>query len=212
MRSLRSGFRQSLMLAAITIGGTTAVFFGVALMNRSVVQRQPLETTAPVSFTVSSVQPRQAEKHLPLPRKPSLTPAPKLAPVPDFGGQRSSVQIEMPAFAPESFTEASSSLLGDLEHIELTEDTVDVKPTVRSNPLTYPPLAKKRQIEGRVLVCVLIDAEGKVKKVRILESDPPGVFDDTVLQALPQWLFTPAQYRGETVPVWATIPLVFELL
>jgi protein TonB len=201
-----------LVVACITLGGTALVLVGVALMNRSAAEREPVGRASVVSFTVAPVEPRQPE---PRPDSTIEPPSPadaNLAPPPDFGSRQSTVQIRMPEFTPRIGTEPASSLLGDLEHVELTEDTVDVKPVARSRPLNYPLLAKRRQIEGRVLVRVLIDREGRVQKVKILDSDPPGVFDDAVLEALPRWLFSPARYRGQAVAVWATVPLVFELL
>jgi protein TonB len=50
-----------------------------------------------------------------------------------------------------------------------------------------------------------------VEKVKVLESSPPGVFDDVAAQGVQGWKFEPASYKGEAVRVWATQKVRFDL-
>jgi TonB family protein len=123
--------------------------------------------------------------------------------------------MEMPAGTGETQTwdgaPGGVSPVDDLGKTIWTEESVDVKPQVRNNPLAYPEMARRRRIEGRVTVKALIDTEGRVQTVKVLDAQPEGVFEESVLRSLPRWRFSPAMYRGQAVSVWATIPIVFAL-
>lgn len=75
----------------------------------------------------------------------------------------------------------------------------------------YPFRAKRLGIEGNVRVKFLVDATGRVSHVNILESNPPGIFDESVLKALPSWRFTPGELGGKAVNTWMSTVIQFEL-
>jgi TonB family protein len=64
----------------------------------------------------------------------------------------------------------------------------DVKPVRKVKP-KYPPEAEAQHIEGRVKVRLSVDLEGNVTDVAMLLSEPPGVFDAAVLEAVRQYKF-----------------------
>lgn len=80
----------------------------------------------------------------------------------------------------------------------------------RMKPL-YPFRAKRLGIEGNVKVKFLVDAAGRVSRVTILESNPPGIFDESVLKALPSWKFTPGELGGKAVNTWVSTVIQFDL-
>ena len=80
----------------------------------------------------------------------------------------------------------------------------------RMKPL-YPFRAKRLGIEGSVSVKFLVDAAGRVSRVTILESNPPGIFDESVLKALPSWKFTPGELGGNAVNTWVSTVIEFDL-
>lgn len=80
----------------------------------------------------------------------------------------------------------------------------------RMKPL-YPFRAKRLGIEGSVSVKFLVDATGRVSRVTILGSNPPGVFDESVLKALPSWKFTPGELGGNAVNTWVSTVIQFDL-
>ena len=56
----------------------------------------------------------------------------------------------------------------------------------------YPPDARAKRIEGRVLLIVVIDGSGKVEDdVQVIESIP--MLDQAAIDAVHQWKFTPAR-------------------
>lgn len=104
------------------------------------------------------------------------------------------------------------SLLGKTGNAVMTEDLVDVPPRAKSRgAFRYPPAAKKKGIKGYVVLSVLVDTDGAVRQVQVLESNPSGVFDDAALQGVRSWQFEPAKYKGESVRVWAKQRIRFDL-
>lgn len=74
-----------------------------------------------------------------------------------------------------------------------------IVPISRVNP-EYPREALRRNIEhGRVIARLNIDEKGNVTEVKIVEADPPRVFDREVINALSQWKFQAdgEKYIGE---------------
>ncbi|WP_158379881.1 TonB family protein [Candidatus Williamhamiltonella defendens] len=53
----------------------------------------------------------------------------------------------------------------------------------------YPARALAFRIEGKVKVQYDIDDQGRVKNIRLLESDPPHIFERNVKTAMKKWKF-----------------------
>jgi protein TonB len=66
-------------------------------------------------------------------------------------------------------------------------------------------------LSGAVEVRFLVNAEGFVRDVRILESNPPDIFDDSVLKVLPTWRFKPGKFRGKAVDTLVVTTIEFKL-
>jgi TonB family protein len=66
-------------------------------------------------------------------------------------------------------------------------------------PPEYPAAARRRGLEGCVLAEVMIGADGSVTDVSILESDHPGIFDQSMREAQRTARYQPANRAG--VPV-----------
>jgi periplasmic protein TonB len=64
----------------------------------------------------------------------------------------------------------------------------DVKPVKKVRP-KYPREAEDQKIEGRVKVRLKVELDGTVSNVEVLLAEPPGVFDDAVLEAVRQYVF-----------------------
>ena len=73
----------------------------------------------------------------------------------------------------------------------------------------YPDLARKAQIEGKVVVTVTIDKKGNVEKAIIFKSIP--MLDEAAVAAAMQCKFKPAKQRDKFVKVKMNIPFDFKL-
>ncbi len=83
-------------------------------------------------------------------------------------------------------------------------------PTKRVMPV-YPPAARARNLEGRVVLRAVVDRAGQVEQaITVVDSIP--LLDAAAVEALRQWRFTPGQDRdGHTVRVLIDLPIRFQL-
>jgi protein TonB len=89
---------------------------------------------------------------------------------------------------------------------------VEVKPQVlKTVEPVYPEMAKKAGIEGRVTVKALVDEEGRVTHVDVIQSTNP-IFDEPAKRAAMGFLFKPGMQRDRPVKVYMAIPFRFQLI
>jgi len=100
----------------------------------------------------------------------------------------------------------------DLGGVGFNLSEVDEVPAaLRSVPPQYPFGAKRRHVEGEVVVRMLVTSRGDPSRLSIHKSDPPGVFDKAALSAAKRWKFRPGRYKGKAVDTWVLLPFKFEL-
>ena len=80
-----------------------------------------------------------------------------------------------------------------------------------SQNVKYPPMAAKNNIQGRVVLQFVIDAEGQVGEVKVARSVDPELDAEAVrvVKTLPN--FIPGRVNGKNVAVWYTLPLNFKM-
>lgn len=71
-------------------------------------------------------------------------------------------------------------------------------PIVRIPP-RYPQRALMRNVEGWVLLEFTITASGTVEDIRVVEAEPPNVFDQESMRALRNWKYQPKLVNGRPV-------------
>jgi TonB family protein len=74
---------------------------------------------------------------------------------------------------------------------------------------TYPPLARKADLEGTVYISLLVRKDGRVGKAKILKG--PNIFRKSALAAVSQFIFKPGKQNTRPVQVWMTVPIQFTL-
>jgi protein TonB len=85
-------------------------------------------------------------------------------------------------------------------------------PSLIENPKPpYPMIARRRKMEGVVLLRVEVLADGGVGEIEVKRSSGYNILDETALRAVKKWRFLPATLNGISVKVWASIPIRFEL-
>ena len=148
----------------------------------------------------------QKAKPKPKPKPKQTTPK---APMPDLGAMLNGIAMDIPEFATENIAGDSSELLEDIaEDAVMSEGVVDSKPRALSrSAMEYPENANGAK--GYVIVNLLIAKDGTVEIAKVLESQPSGVFDNTVLNGVRNWRFAPAKYKGKPVKIWAKQKISF---
>jgi protein TonB len=75
----------------------------------------------------------------------------------------------------------------------------------------YPDSARREGKEGRVLLRVLIDEEGRTKAVEVNASSGHDMLDHAATEAIKKWRFVPARSGGKPVETWIKVPIDFQL-
>ena len=83
-------------------------------------------------------------------------------------------------------------------------------PTLKTKP-SYPPRALRSGVEGVVTVEFTIAINGSVKDAKIIRSNPPKIFDRSVLKAITKWKFNPEVVDSNAVEKRARQDIHFKL-
>jgi len=75
----------------------------------------------------------------------------------------------------------------------------------------YPENLRKREIEGKVHLKVLINKEGKTIQVEMHTSSGYQGFDREAVQSVYKWQFEPAKLGNTDRDSWVLIPVIFRL-
>ena len=75
----------------------------------------------------------------------------------------------------------------------------------------YPAAAKRRNIEGWIKVKFLVDEQGQVDRVSVLEAEPEGIFDQAVLRCVSAWRFKPGTKGGVAVKALVEQTITFKM-
>ena len=75
----------------------------------------------------------------------------------------------------------------------------------------YPDSARRQGREGRVLLRVLVDDQGRSKKVEINSSSGNDALDRAAAEAIKRWRFHPARSGDQPIESWVSVPIDFRL-
>ena len=132
-----------------------------------------------------------------LPDKP---PQPKRPPQPEIELDDTkpppiqNLDIDIPDF--DVPTDFKGAFLGDISN--LGSGTSQLIPLVKVAP-RCPPEAALAGINGEVLLNLLVNASGRVEKIRLLRANPPRVFNREATRAVRRWQFKPKTIDGVAV-------------
>lgn len=198
--------------ASLLIGGmgTFGVMALVLVMNSSQLRKQDEASAGEVQFQVQAPKPKKKPQQQRRQRQKPRRQSRAKPPAPVVGANLAGMSFGLDSLEG-ALGDDMNSLLGDVNNVVMTAETVDELPTPISQVApSAPSRARSKGIEGLVVVSVLIGVDGRVQNVKVVESRPPGVFDDAVTSAVKQWTFNPAMYQGEPVPLRVDYPFRFQ--
>ncbi|MEM7038326.1 MAG: energy transducer TonB, partial [Bacteroidota bacterium] len=106
---------------------------------------------------------------------------------------------------------AKTKLPGMNDFILLEKEPAAVNMDEIRKLIGYPPMAKEAEIEGKVIVRVLVNKFGDYVKHAVLK-DPHPILTRAVEGKINVLKTTPGVQAGQPIPVWITIPFDFKLL
>lgn len=75
----------------------------------------------------------------------------------------------------------------------------------------YPTLSRKAREEGRVVLKVLVEANGQPTRTEVQTSSGYERLDRAAQSAVSRWKFVPAKQGTDSVADWVLVPFVFSL-
>jgi protein TonB len=88
----------------------------------------------------------------------------------------------------------------------------EATPAYRKNPIPdYPSLARKKNIEGTVILEVKVNPNGTVAEMHLFQSSGHSILDKAAMNSVRKWIFEPGMKGDEPIPMWVRIPIRFQL-
>lgn len=78
-------------------------------------------------------------------------------------------------------------------------------------PPAYPLSARRRGVEGRVLVRAEVMADGSCSRVELKKTSGFDPLDQAALEAVKKWRFVPARRGSQSIAAWVEVPITFKL-
>jgi protein TonB len=198
---------------AMLLGGMLMVLL-ISALNKSVDKKEDTvkKQTRIVKIEKTQKETVKEEKPKERPQTRRVKAVSKAHP-PDLSAMIGGIEMNIPEFSAAGAAVAGDSkeLLDDIaEDTVMSEETVDSKPQLTHRAeIEYPADAAKEGIQGYVVVHLLISKDGDVQLAKVLEAEPQGVFETSVLNGTRDWRFAPAKYKGEPVQVWVKQKISF---
>lgn len=192
--------------------GFLGIFILLVYLNQAVEIEKDDKSSAMTEFQVKKINKPKPKKEVKkkVQKRSDLPPPP--IPAASLGLELSGIDLGALGYGSGQVGVVDEALLGDTKNVVMTSDMVDVepKPALRA-PLEFPARAKNREIEGYVVLNILINESGKVERVSVLEGFPANTFEKAAVRSIKNWIFEPARYRGKPVKTWANQTIRFEL-
>jgi protein TonB len=152
-------------------------------------------------------------------RRKSPLPLPTPSPIPTPSELPKASEPKAPPVTAEKNQDYSCSNDGTLAHLIDDPDSVrafepkevDVRAEITDRPEPkYTEEARRVGVQGRVTLKVLLSANDKIERIRVLRRLPYGL-TESAIRAACQIKFKPAQINGQKVSQWATVEYPFNL-
>jgi periplasmic protein TonB len=200
-------------LGALCIGllGTLGVC-GLSLGMNS--QFKPVLTEPVAALQEMAAAPKAAQKTQRKRRSSASQKARKAAPsaAPLLAASLGGLDFGLDDGADLALAGATAALVGDLGAAVMDEAAVGAPPRpARQDPPSFPARARALGQAGSVTLSFVVDVDGSAVDVHVVESDPPGVFDQAAIDAAEGWEFEPGRHEGAPVAVRVRQTLRFAL-
>jgi protein TonB len=203
--------RKGMLLAfafAVAVALNIVLFASAALLSRD--RPVPQVSSPPVSVNLITMKPDTP----PPPEEKREVPKPKPKPEMDFTPELSRPTFRGPAPLDISVQIDPSLFSGGPARGDFIFNSGDLdqppQKLMQTEPV-YPYKARQRNIEGYVKVKMLVQTDGTVGDVSVLDAQPQGLFESAALKAVPSWRFKPGVIDGQAVPSWVVTTIRFTL-
>lgn len=122
-----------------------------------------------------------------------------------------SVEIQVRAPVESADQNLASSFRSDPKGLKPRGKFVPAHPRAKNPVPHYPASAKRRLLEGCVVLAVSVNDKGDVESVTVREPSIWQILDEAAASAVARWRFVPASRGGNSVDSVVLLPVVFQL-
>jgi protein TonB len=159
------------------------------------------------------VPPKPRPEPKPRPKPPKAisepVPAPEPAPQPPAPPAPAPAPAD-PVAAPSNPARIENAPPGPQAGAPVTAARFDAAYLNNPRPV-YPRLSRRMGEQGKVLLRVQVDGEGRPLEVRLQQSSGHTRLDEAARAAVSQWRFVPARRGDEAITTWVIVPIEFKL-
>ena len=185
------------------------LILGFLTIMKGVHQKKKEGKSSAVRFEVKRKKERSQQRVRPKPKKKKLSQRKTLKPKLDLSLVSGGLDLGVDILG---LSAQDSQLLSQSKDSVMTEDIVDELPVVQHRaPLPFPEKAKENNVNGFVTLNLLINKQGAVEQVKLVDAQPEGYFEEIALQGVQDWSFSPATYQGRFVSVWVKQKIKFQV-
>lgn len=206
--------RDGALVAAVLTAHLTAVWLATR-PAAAPIGVAPLRVAARLIAAAPQPAPATTPATAPRPTPPHPSPAtPPSAPAPAASNPAAAAMPAVAAPASESAASAAPAAAAASEPTPAAATPVLVNEGIeylRPPAPVYPRAARQLGEQGRVVLKVLVDAGGQPRSVELAESSGYPRLDAAARAALADALFKPYRQGGRALPMWARVPIHFQL-
>lgn len=194
--------RKRLLIGLMVSIGVNLLIFAI-IVAMALHNKIPLDEIFPIDFI-------KIEVEKPKPPPPPPKPKPKKDP-PKIEPTKAPIEAEPDS--KEVATIQSAPVIKDDPIPNIVNFTELDRPPKRLKFVKppYPPIARRANKEGLVVVKFLITKSGNVTNVKVIKS-PGGLgFADNAIAAVSQWKYETPTIKGHPVNAWCVVPIRFTL-
>ena len=114
-------------------------------------------------------------------------------------------------YAPSVYRVGQAAIYQNTEQMaEFPGGSEQLRAFIRSY-LKYPPAAKKKDREGRVVITFVVLEDGSITDIRVSRSAGKDLDEEAIrlVDSMPCWI--PGKQNGRAVPVYFHLPVTFKL-
>ena len=180
----------------------------------------PVAMPAPVQEPAPPPKPQPVPRQAPPPLKPRPAPIARPKPV------APSPQPELPA-RPQEAAIATAPPVAEASPVAApaappappapppapvrTGVSISASYAASNRPPVQPARSLRNNEEGKVMLRVLVQADGSAGEVQVRSSSGFPLLDEAARSAVQTWRFNPATSDGKAVTEWYLVPIIFKL-
>lgn len=219
----------------IAIAGGVVLFHVAALWAlQSGLVRRAIEVVVPVAILVEPApepkvvqappappappQPAPPPKPAPAPRKvappprPAPAPAPRPIPAPEPAPAPAPIAVPAPAVPAPPVPAAPAPAPAPVAPAPPAVELPSSDAAYLQNPKPpYPPISRRLGEQGKVVVRVLIGADGNAQRAEVAQSSGYERLDQAAVATVLKWRYVPGKRGGVPEAMWFNVPINFVL-